>query len=383
MKHLFHTARNIAALAAETRRRTGKSYAGQCADIARLRLSPLRLGATEYYDLGLFKADRYPDVANRRNCYIGRRLSRMLDRQLNAGHARILANDKIITYALLARLGYPIPLLYATYSSTGRRVGDEQQLRTLEAAGVFLKENVGLHPLFIKPAAGTYGRGAMGLEAYRSDGDRFRLLNGNHISSQELLEGFDFKYNKGVLIQEVLRPHPAIAELTGPRISCVRIILLLIDGSPKIHTAFWKVVNGNNMTDNFSLGRSGNLLAAADTDQGGIYNVIADLSPFSVPTTHHPTTGKPLLGFRLPEWQQAKSLCLEAACHFPDLKLQNWDVVLSDRGPVLMELNTEADLNIPQSVTGKPILDEMMCEALAQSGVDISAFALQANRATS
>lgn len=382
MKRFFHTARNIAALATETRRRTGKSYVGQCVDIARLRLSPLRLGATEYYDLGLFKGDRYPDVANQRNCYIGRRLSRLLDRQLNADHARILANDKIITYALLAKLGYPIPLLYATYSSMGRRVGGEQQLRTLETAGAFLKENVRPHPLFIKPAAGTYGRGAVGLEAYISDGDRFRLLNGNHISREELLASFDFKYNKGMLIQEVLRPHPSIAELTGPRISCVRIILVLIDGTPKLHTAFWKVVNGNNMTDNFSLGRSGNLLAAVDTDQGSIYNVIADLSPFSAPTTHHPTTGQPLLGFRLPEWQQAKSLCLEAACHFPDLKLQNWDIVLSERGPVLMELNTEADLNIPQSVTGKPILDELMRKALAQSGVDDSAFVLQANRVT-
>lgn len=58
-------------------------------------------------------------------------------------------------------------------------------------------------------------------------------------------------------MQEVLRPHPAIAEVTRPRISCARAIVVLVGGRLKLHTACWKVVNGDNMTDNFSQGRSG------------------------------------------------------------------------------------------------------------------------------
>ncbi|HET7097693.1 MAG TPA: sugar-transfer associated ATP-grasp domain-containing protein [Casimicrobiaceae bacterium] len=43
-------------------------------------------------------------------------------------------------------------------------------------------------------------------------------------------------------------------------------------------------------------------------------------------------------------WQELLNLCTSAANHFPGLNLQNWDVVVTEHGPMLMELNTEADL---------------------------------------
>ncbi len=51
-------------------------------------------------------------------------------------------------------------------------------------------------------------------------------------------------------------------------------------------------------------------------------------------------------------------LCLEVAPHFPGLRLQSWDVVICQDGPILMELNTEADLGVPQAVTRRGMLDE-------------------------
>ena len=35
------------------------------------------------------------------------------------------------------------------------------------------------------------------------------------------------------------------------------------------------------------------------------------------------------------------------------LRLQHWDIAFSEKGPVLMELNTEADLGVPQYLGGK------------------------------
>lgn len=47
------------------------------------------------------------------------------------------------------------------------------------------------------------------------------------------------------------------------------------------------------------------------------------------------------IGFALPEWEQAKQLCREAAALVPNLKYLSWDVAHScDRGWVIVEVNT-------------------------------------------
>jgi len=40
------------------------------------------------------------------------------------------------------------------------------------------------------------------------------------------------------------------------------------------------------------------------------------------------------------------------------LRLQHWDIAFSDRGPILMELNTEADLGVPQYLGRSAFLTE-------------------------
>ena len=57
-------------------------------------------------------------------------------------------------------------------------------------------------------------------------------------------------------------------------------------------------------------------------------------------------------------------LCLAAAVHFPGLRLQHWDVAFCEGGPVLMELNTEADLGVPQYLGRTPFIDRTIREML-------------------
>lgn len=350
----------VTRMAAEARARTGKSLPRQFLEALRLRLSPRAIGLTEYYDLRLFDDVLYEGASKK--SFIGRRYSRFLDRSLNAPHSRILANDKIINYSLLAGFGFPIPRTFATFNKKGRFIGGEQRLATIAEARAFLRSGAS-YPVFVKPVCGTYGRGALGISAYVSGSDQLRLLNDKVLGMDELLSDFEFEPYDGKLIQEVLTPHAEIAAIAGPRMSCVRMIVVVVGTTPRLHTAFWKIVAGNNMIDNFSLGRLGNLVAAVNTETGTVGNVIGGLGPRSDPVVRHPTTGQ-LQGFRLPHWNQVVELCLGAAVHFPDLRLQGWDVAICEHGPVLVELNTEADLAVPQVVTRSGMLDELMLAAL-------------------
>ena len=186
------------------------------------------------------------------------------------------------------------------------------------------------------------------------------LLDGSAISRQDFLAPFHRLPYGGMLFQRPLRAHAAITELTGTEaISCIRFICLVTPAGPVIHTAFWKITTGRNMLDNFSHGDFGNCLGAIDLDAGVISRVIARTGPGGA-VECHPTTGKAVVGFVLPDWTRAKDLVLSASAHFPGLRLQNWDVALCPDGPVLVELNTESELGVPQAISGRGLMDQRL-----------------------
>jgi hypothetical protein len=57
---------------------------------------------------------------------------------------------------------------------------------------------------------------------------------------------------------------------------------------------------------------------------------------------------------------------MAVARHFPGLRLQNWDVVVTDDGPLLMELNTEADLFLVNLLSRVGMLNGHLAEMMAQ-----------------
>ena len=115
--------------------------------------------------------------------------------------------------------------------------------------------------------------------------------------------------------------------------------------------------------DNFSHGHYGNCLGAIDLENGVVFRAISSMGPGGE-INQHPTTKKPLIGFKLPDWFRAKDLVLSASRHFPGLHLQNWDVALCPEGPVLLELNTESELNVPQAISGRGLLDSRLRKIL-------------------
>jgi hypothetical protein len=56
-------------------------------------------------------------------------------------------------------------------------------------------------------------------------------------------------------------------------------------------------------------------------------------------TTTIPGTDRSFVGYRLPAWEEARLLALEAAAAFPWARSIGWDIGISDRGPVLIEGN--------------------------------------------
>jgi len=330
---------------------TGKSKFQQALEIFRLYSGPNKLGVEEYYELGVFDDRFFPEAAKSR-C-VGWRASEKIDQTLNDDYWRATANDKVLNYALLVHYGFPVPETLATYSPSGRRIADEMLLRSEDELSRFLASEM-TFPVFIKPIHGTYGRGTFCLQSVLND-EAYLDSRGQSVSRKELLAAcLQNKYG-GMLFQKRLVQHPDIVAIVGPTVSCVRLILAIGGGgTPEVVLAFWKIGRANNITDNFCMGESGNLLAWVDKETGVVERVITGLWPTGGECLDHPDTGARLVGSHLPDWSKALAMCCKAAELFPGLKLQHWDIAFSDQGPVLMELNTEADLGVPQYLGRSP-----------------------------
>lgn len=344
------------------RRQSGKSLRTQAAEIVRLAMGEQRLGVEEYYEFEIFD-DRYYPPARKRDC-IGWRASARIDRMLNHDYWRAAANDKVLNYAILGQLGIPHPETIATYSASGRRVGGETVLRNQDQLARYLREQMPF-PVFIKPIHGSYGRGTYSLLGYDPAADIYRDSRGKTVPFEELRQSCCAPQYQGMLFQKRLQAHPRVGTLIGDTVSCVRVIVALVDGRPKIHMAFWKIARTHNVTDNFCMGESGNLLAWLNKDTGTIERLVGGFWPEHSRPDRHPDTGAPLLGETLPDWPQAVAICLELANHFPGLRLQHWDVAFCPDGPVIMELNTEADLGVPQFLGHTAFVDAELRTMLA------------------
>ncbi len=346
--------RKLVSYAAAVTVRTCKPLLRQVIEILQLARGPQRLGIEEYYEFEVFN-DAYFPPERKLDC-VGWRASTAIDMRLNHAYWRATANDKVLNYALLQQYGFAIPQTIATFSTKKRRIGAEISLTNREALEDFLTKLMAF-PVFIKPIHGSYGRGTFLLESYDASRKSFVDVHGNHVPLTDLLSECQRPQYSGMLFQRPLQPHDAVKLLTGNTTSCVRVIVAVTAQGPKVHMTFWKIARAHNITDNFHMGSTGNLLAALNKDTGCVERIVTGLWPNGKSLTHHPDTHQELVGKTLPDWPQAMDMCLRAAVCFPGLKLQHWDVAFCKQGPVLMELNTEADLGVPQFLARTPFLD--------------------------
>jgi Sugar-transfer associated ATP-grasp len=211
------------------------------------------------------------------------------------------------------------------------------------------------YPFFGKPVAGIRSIGVAAVERYDAAGDALVFMGGRTLALDGFVKEIEPYRKQGYLLQEMLRPHSEVAALCGPRVSTVRLIVLLEDGAPAVFHALWKIPVGANPADNFW--RPGNLLAALDAD-GCVTRVIQGTGADQTELDRHPDTEQPLIGAMLPDWTALIGLCLKAAKALPGLRMQAWDIALTDRGPVLVEVNIGGDFNLPQLAHATGLMDE-------------------------
>ena len=328
----------------------------QLVQLIYLRLSRCRLDPWEYYFFQVY-LDRYPMKEKHR--FAGWRREVTVDRLVNPGSARELANDKLLFYTTMNARGAPLPKLAAVYCNQDQNIPGAVPLHDPGEIAKFITDPAHM-PLFIKPLRGAHGHNNFAIRGPSSNRRDVTLLSGQRVRVKDLVTTLVQHDQGGWLFQELLRTDHAIGKLCGDRLTSLRFIVIVADYGPEILSAVWKIPTGTNVTDNFDVGRNGNLVAGIDPATGNIRRVVQGVGWKNIPVTRHPDTGAKLDDAQLPGWENAKALCLELAPHIPGLRLQHSDIALTNRGPVLLELNVAGGMRAHQIVEQRGIFGERL-----------------------
>lgn len=146
------------------------------------------------------------------------------------------------------------------------------------------------------------------------------------------------------LVEEYITQHNVISEIYPYSINTLRIVSLTSDdGEPHILYAFIRIGNGGRFVDNIN---AGGMAAPIDLNTGIISNVAFDKN--SKYYNNHPQTNSQIVGVKIPMWDEAVSLVLEAAKMLPQLRYVGWDVAITESGPVFVEGNQHPGHDILQ-----------------------------------
>ena len=340
-RSFLDTVRHTGSLAKQD---TGKSLTAQLLEALALRCGPGKLAVDEYYQYRLYDDTRF--TWTQKKAFLGRLMEKRLVRVFHARRWGGLVNDKLAMYAFFEGVGLPTPRTYAAFHHV-RQLANIRVLHTDRELAEFLRRELPT-PCIAKPVYGMWGRDVTAIQRYDCSSDRLILQNGTELDVDTFLERFTFKSHGGVLFQELLRPHPLIADLCGPRICSVRIVTLIDENGPRLLSTLWKVATGGSMADNYW--EPGNLVAPVDPVSGTVGRTFTGLGRDIRYVDVHRDTGRHLPGTILPDWADAVALCLQATASLPRVPMQAWDLALTDRGPVLLEVNLNGGMRLPQLV---------------------------------
>jgi alpha-L-glutamate ligase-like protein len=239
-------------------------------------------------------------------------------------------DDKLLTKQLCEAARIPTPRLLAV-------ARHHWELRN------FLPALEDYDEFAIKPARGAMGNGILVIAG--RDGDAFLRTGGQAISRSELLyhaasiiSGLFALGGQpdAVFAEERLCVHPELREITTEGVPDLRIVVYR--GIP--------VMAMTRLPTHRSRGRAnlhqGAVGAGVSLASGAITHSILGTTP----VTHHPDTGQPLVGRKLPAFERALEIAVLATDE-TELGYVGADVVVDSRyGPVVLELNARPGLSI-------------------------------------
>ena len=252
-------------------------------------------------------------------------------RVLNPSNYACLARNKYLTHLLLEGNGIPTPELYTVFNPEKSSAGFDAVFNDLQEKSV--------SSCVVKPAVdGAHGEGVFVCNSveYKPDDCILIKSNGERVSLRSFCE--QNKYSSWLFESKVVQSDQ-IGRINPSSVNTIRFMTALYpDGYAKVFAVFMKY--GRNGSDVDNAGSGGNVDCAVDVESGICFNAV-QFNSFSdiVKCDRHPDSDILINGMYIERWDEIKQLICDYQSRIPELKVIGWDVALTDKGPVIIEIN--------------------------------------------
>jgi len=225
-------------------------------------------------------------------------------------------------------------LFYQRFSSFIKHAYFIPENKTIEEFKDWLQE-IAPQAIMAKKSSGQAG---LGIEKFMINKKNGQYL----VGEKNLKQFFPYAKSKGYdLFDTYIKQHPAIHAISPDALSTIRVISVLSpQGAVTVLGAMIRMSTGS-FVDNF---HKGGVSAAVDLQTGELLPPMLFQDPRKSKTlTAHPVTGKEVVGFVIPFWDQVLPMIEQAAHVVPQVKTVGWDVIITTQGPSLLEGNDNWD----------------------------------------
>lgn len=171
---------------------------------------------------------------------------------------------------------------------------------------------------------------------------------------KDINEFYNYLKNNNLFIEEYVKQNKDINKLCKESVNTIRIMTFSYNGKSEIVYAAMRIGNGVNNVDNFHQGGMG---CKIDLEKGILIGdaIDKDLNHFVV----HPKSKVKFDGFKIPYWEEAKKLVLDASKVNNNIHLVGWDVAITNDGPTLIEGNRRPGFDLIQVLSKRGRKDIM------------------------
>jgi len=267
-------------------------------------------------------------------------------RTKNMVHARIqeIINNKLSTHLLLGSMDIPSPELVGVYwRQMVHRFPQEGRVGVQD----YLQEMASGDTLFFKVLAGAEGKNIF---AVRRAGAHTWAINGTDHSVNSAAQTF-LTQDRPLIIERGLAQHADESALYPNSVNTIRVLTMLDvrnGGDPFIAAAVQRIgCRRSEPADNWT---RGGLSAQVDLQTGRLSKAtrLPDEDTKEWFSTH-PDTGARIEDAVVPFWDEIYDLVMHAAKVLSFMEYVGWDIVVTPKGPVVLEANINTGLNVLQS----------------------------------
>jgi glutathione synthase/RimK-type ligase-like ATP-grasp enzyme len=287
-------------------------------------------------DLALFRIEEPEDL----DTYMRRFEYAAINKRINpkGWEADCALTDKLRFYQRCAAHGLPHPPVLAT----------------IEGGAIRVVKAPAQAALVLKPVAAQGGSG-FSLIDYPGGPDP--------VSFESFLSKQHLRRRGRWLVQEKVANHQAFEGIAMNALATVRVTTIRNEaGAPEIVTSVLRFPStAESPVDNI---KAGGLMAPVDVEKGTLGSACQGRGVKEY--ERHPVSGQTIVGFQLPDWQEAKDLVQRAHRDvFPEYVMVGWDVALTPSGPMLIEGNGKPCMIVAQRANRRGIGSTRFGELIA------------------